>query len=101
MLIGNSLHVLCFGDSLTHGMTQHGTVYHPYALALQSTLQNAFPWLHVTVDERGQDGDLVASPVGHFLPRMETLCELTLTLVYMFSHVFLALHYLVSYTSPF
>ncbi|KAH8656985.1 SGNH hydrolase-type esterase domain-containing protein [Tricladium varicosporioides] len=75
MIIANSLHVLCFGDSITHGFSKMGTVYHPYAIALQASLESAFPSWNITIDEQGQNGDQVASPPGGFLPRMDILYE--------------------------
>ncbi|KAH6670089.1 SGNH hydrolase-type esterase domain-containing protein [Halenospora varia] len=75
MITANALHILCFGDSITHGFSKMGTLYHPYAIALQASLERAFPTWNITIDEQGQNGDQVASPPGGFLPRMDILYE--------------------------
>ncbi|KAF4627932.1 hypothetical protein G7Y89_g10219 [Cudoniella acicularis] len=75
MIMTKSLHILCFGDSLTHGYSKMGALYHPYSIALQASLEKAFPTMNITIDEQGQNGDQVTSPPGGFLPRMDILYE--------------------------
>ncbi|GAQ03721.1 hypothetical protein ALT_1042 [Aspergillus lentulus] len=65
------LSILCFGNSLTAGYYHFGCDYHPYALTLKDKLQAAFPTTTFTVDVDGLPGDLVISPVGTFLPRIQ------------------------------
>jgi len=67
------LHILCFGDSLTAGFSQYGTIYHPYAWSLQSSLESLLPSTTVINDIQGLSGDMVVYPLGRFLPRMEDL----------------------------
>jgi lysophospholipase L1-like esterase len=76
MLIAPSLHILCLGDSLTAGFYQGGAKYHPYTIALKSSLEKAFPSLNVSTDNQGASGDQVTSPPGQFLPRIEKACKL-------------------------
>jgi hypothetical protein len=71
------LSILCFGDSLTAGYYHFGCDYHPYALTLKDKLQAAFPTTTFTVDEDGLPGDLVTSPVGRSLPRIQAKCVLS------------------------
>ncbi|RDW84422.1 hypothetical protein BP6252_02012 [Coleophoma cylindrospora] len=66
----NPMTILCFGDSLTWGFSNGGFTQHPYALELQSSLMKYFPKDSISMDNRGQSGDLVISPPGGFLPRM-------------------------------
>lgn len=75
MMFGKSLHILCFGDSLTVGFSLTGAKPHPYEIAMRSTLQKAFPTFEITTDVQGLSGDQVTSPPGGFLPRMDVLCE--------------------------
>ncbi|EKD19074.1 GDSL-like Lipase/Acylhydrolase [Drepanopeziza brunnea f. sp. 'multigermtubi' MB_m1] len=75
MIITNSLHVLCFGNSITAGYTQGGRGFHPYAIALQEALEQAWPSWNISTDVQGLPGDQVISPPGAFLPRMDTLYE--------------------------
>ncbi|RHZ43193.1 SGNH/GDSL hydrolase family protein [Aspergillus thermomutatus] len=75
--MGKELSVLCFGDSLTAGYYHFGCDYHPYALTLKNKLQAAFPTTTFTVDEDGLPGDLVVSPAGKFLPRIQAKCVST------------------------
>jgi len=75
MLMANPIHILCFGDSLTAGFSQMGGLIHPYAGALKSSLEKAFPSTNITTDVQGLSGDQVTSPPGSFLPRMEILCK--------------------------
>ncbi|KAF4161812.1 hypothetical protein CNMCM6936_002965 [Aspergillus lentulus] len=65
------LSILCFGNSLTAGYYHFGCDYHPYALTLKDKLQAAFPTTTFTIDVDGLPGDLVISPVGTFLPRIQ------------------------------
>jgi lysophospholipase L1-like esterase len=75
MLMSNTLHLLCFGDSLTAGYSDPGVPFHPYTDALQASLATAFPSVNVTIDNHGLPGDQVTSPPGGFLPRMEIICR--------------------------
>jgi len=72
MIIENVLRVLCFGDSLTAGYA----VNHPYAFALRASLEKAFPqYDRIVTDVQGLPGDMVISPPGNYLPRMEKLYQ--------------------------
>ncbi len=73
--VGNSLRILCFGDSLTAGFSQGGALYHPYAGALKESLEKAFPLFNITTDVQGAPGDQVTTPPGNYLTRMDTLCK--------------------------
>ncbi|KAK0730855.1 SGNH hydrolase-type esterase domain-containing protein [Lasiosphaeris hirsuta] len=61
------LRILCFGDSLTAGYTQMGSVYHPYEETLQQMLEMAFPDVDIETVEDGKPGDTVKHG---FLPRI-------------------------------
>jgi hypothetical protein len=74
-MFGKSLHILCFGDSLSAGFTLTGPELHPYEIAMKSTLQKAFPTYEITTDVQGVAGDQVVTPPGGFLTRMDILCE--------------------------
>lgn len=65
-----SLRVLCFGDSLTAGFSSYGTVFHPYAEALEEKLAAAFPDTDVTVIENGMPGEIVSTEA--FSRRLES-----------------------------
>jgi hypothetical protein len=69
------LHVLCFGDSLTVGWWA-GTEIHPYAIKLkEQLLSSKLPgYQSVITDVEGQSGDIVNSPPGDFLERMQKRC---------------------------
>ncbi|KAF7927895.1 hypothetical protein EAE99_005272 [Botrytis elliptica] len=69
MLIMNPVHILCFGNSLTHGWPSN----HPYALALEDTFQTSSPYISIKTDVQGLPGDQVVSPPGHYLPRLDIL----------------------------
>lgn len=71
----NPLHILTFGNSITAGWTEMGTVYHPYSGKLVELLQKSLPSYNVTIDVQGLPGDRIVSPPGYFLPRMDTLCK--------------------------
>ena len=60
MLIENSIHILCFGNSLTAGFPMG----HPYAISLLETLEQALPSTVITTDVQGAPGDQVVSPPG-------------------------------------
>jgi hypothetical protein len=60
MLIEQSLHILCFGNSLTAGWPTS----HPYAISLLETLQKGLPSTVITTDVQGLPGDQVVSPPG-------------------------------------
>ena len=77
-----SLNIVCFGDSITKGFTQGGTVFHPYKNALIFFLRKEFPVVNITADIEGLSGDWVASPPGGFLPRMDILCKPLRQLLY-------------------
>lgn len=64
-----SLRVLCFGDSLTSGWSQHGTSAHPYSQSLTRVLSSAFPRLRVEAHADGLPGDVVVG--GRYLARIE------------------------------
>ncbi|OJJ49098.1 hypothetical protein ASPZODRAFT_13835 [Penicilliopsis zonata CBS 506.65] len=63
--------ILCFGNSLTAGYFHFGLEYHPYALRFKERLQAAFPSQAFTVDVEGLSGDLVITPPGCYLARMQ------------------------------
>lgn len=69
-----SLSILCFGDSLTAGFYHHGLEYHPYAKKLYECLQAAFPTAEFMIEVDGAPGDLVTSPPGSFLSRIQGKC---------------------------
>jgi lysophospholipase L1-like esterase len=75
MMLQKSLHILCFGDSLTAGFSLTGVEPHPYEIAMKRTLQKAFPTYQITTDLQGVSGDQVKTPPGGFLTRMDKLCE--------------------------
>ncbi|KAK3363119.1 SGNH hydrolase-type esterase domain-containing protein [Lasiosphaeria hispida] len=62
------LRILCFGDSLTAGYTQMGSVYHPYEETLRQMLEMAFPDVDIETVEDGKPGDTVKHG---FLPRIQ------------------------------
>jgi hypothetical protein len=74
MMIGSSLHILCFGDSLTAGWSSSGV--HSYSIALEASLTKALPDVKITIDNQGLNGDQVNTPPGGFLTRMDILCKL-------------------------
>lgn len=69
-----SLNILAFGNSLTAGWTR-GLYPHPYSIRLTSLLETALPQVNFTIDVQGQPGDMVVSPPGYYIPRMEALCK--------------------------
>ncbi|CEJ55729.1 hypothetical protein PMG11_01967 [Penicillium brasilianum] len=66
--------ILCFGDSLTAGWYKYGLEYHPYAKKLHECLQAAFPTTDIMIEVDGVPGDLVTSPPGSFLSRIQGRC---------------------------
>ncbi|KUJ11157.1 SGNH hydrolase [Mollisia scopiformis] len=79
MFLNNSLHILCFGDSLTAGwsLSTH-PVLHPYAGSLEATLGKSLPSINVSTDVQGVGGDQTECPPNvcpGFLPRMEKLYQ--------------------------
>ncbi|KAJ5690560.1 SGNH hydrolase [Penicillium macrosclerotiorum] len=76
------LSILCFGNSLTAGFHSYGLEFHPYAQKLVETIKNEFPGLEVQATVAGQSGDLVVSPPGAFLSRIEMKCDRTNDLGY-------------------
>lgn len=48
--------ILAIGDSLTEGLTNHASSFHPYSLRLQERLEKV---VNVTVDQRGISGEQV------------------------------------------
>ncbi|PYH85715.1 SGNH hydrolase [Aspergillus uvarum CBS 121591] len=72
--MSKSLSILCFGNSLTAGYYNWGLEYHPYAWKLEERLKAAFPTHTIRIDVDGLPGDLVNSPPGRFLPRLEQKC---------------------------
>ncbi|CZT00399.1 related to esterase [Rhynchosporium agropyri] len=73
MLLTNSLRVLCFGDSITAGHTQGGSLFHPYGIALKASLEKSLPTWNISIDIQGLGGDQAVSPPGVFFPRMDKL----------------------------
>jgi len=69
------LRILCFGDSLTEGYTQHGSRFTPYSETLLTALKSNLPLsskYNIAIDTDGMSGDLVT---GSFLGRMEDRCS--------------------------
>ncbi|PYH49690.1 SGNH/GDSL hydrolase family protein [Aspergillus saccharolyticus JOP 1030-1] len=75
--MSKSLSILCFGNSLTAGYYNWGQDYHPYAWKLEKRLKAAFPTHILRIDVDGLPGDLVKSPPGRFLPRLQQKCAAT------------------------
>lgn len=73
--MSKSLSILCFGNSLTAGYYNYGLAYHPYAWKLEERLKAAFPTHTIRIDVDGLPGDMVNSPPGRFLPRLEQKCK--------------------------
>ncbi|KAJ3125874.1 hypothetical protein HK098_008125 [Nowakowskiella sp. JEL0407] len=74
----NAFQILCFGDSLTEGWTEYGTIIHPYSISLQQTLLSAIPQfqtqqIRLEVYTDGQAGDKLYK--GKFLVRMHKCIE--------------------------
>jgi hypothetical protein len=67
------LRILCFGDSLTEGYSQHGLTFTPYSETLLQTLQQSSIGGHweIEVDTDGMSGDAVTYG---FRDRMEEHC---------------------------
>jgi lysophospholipase L1-like esterase len=68
------LRILCFGDSLTEGYTQHGLHYHPYSDTLLDKLRadlSLSTRYNISVDTDGMSGDQVT---GGFRRRMQDRC---------------------------
>jgi hypothetical protein len=68
------LRILCFGDSLTEGYTQHGLHYTPYSDTLLDKLRSNLSLstrYNISVDTDGMSGDQVT---GGFLTRMQDRC---------------------------
>lgn len=70
-----ALSILCFGNSLTAGFHQYGLEYHPYAEKLEERLKEVFPSHAIRIDVDGVPGDLVITPPGRFLTRMQEKCR--------------------------
>lgn len=66
-----SLRILCFGDSLTSGYAQLGTISHPYSQRLTTVLSASFPSLNIDAHTDGLPGDLVCTAGSRFLRRIE------------------------------
>lgn len=66
-----TLRILCFGDSLTEGYYNYGAAFEPYKDAMCAKLSKAFPNLQIDAEEDGLSGDLVNTPGGRFLRRIE------------------------------
>lgn len=62
------MRILCFGDSLTAGYSQFGTIYHPYKDRLEQLIAMAYPSLQVETVVDGMPGETV---VGGFERRMQ------------------------------
>ena len=68
--------ILCFGDSLTEGYTQAGTVWAPYGDALAKAINPMLRMAErrgVEVVEDGVSGDQVTA--GSFTSRMRERCK--------------------------
>jgi hypothetical protein len=68
------LRILCFGDSLTEGYTQHGLHYTPYSDTLFDKLRSNLSLstrYNISIDTDGMSGDQVT---GGFLTRMQDRC---------------------------
>jgi lysophospholipase L1-like esterase len=63
------LNIVCFGDSLTEGYSQFGSIFTPYSETMVSKLQAAFPTHKISAVTDGVSGDRVVS--GSFKRRME------------------------------
>lgn len=66
-----SLRILCFGDSLTSGYSQLGSVSHPYSQRLTAVLSGSFPSLNIDAHADGLPGDVVCTAGSRFLRRIE------------------------------
>lgn len=66
-----SLRILCFGDSLTSGYAQLGSITHPYSQRLATVLSASFPSLNIDAHTDGLPGDLVCTAGSRFLRRIE------------------------------
>lgn len=66
-----SLRILCFGDSLTSGYAQLGSISHPYSQRLTTVLSASFPSLNIDAHTDGLPGDLVCTAGSRFLRRIE------------------------------
>lgn len=66
-----SLRILCFGDSLTSGYSQWGSVTHPYSQRLTAVLSSSFPSLTIDAHTDGLPGDRVCTAGSRFLRRIE------------------------------
>ncbi|KAJ2893092.1 GDSL-like Lipase/Acylhydrolase [Zalerion maritima] len=66
-----TVRILCFGDSLTCGYTQDGTMYHPYAHNMMKILRMAFPEVKLDISVEGEAGDYVCPPQGYFYQRLK------------------------------
>lgn len=65
-----TLHIFCFGDSLTAGYSAYGTVYHPYSIALTKKLSRDLSDTQVVATDNGMPGDVVSQ--GAFAKRFES-----------------------------
>jgi lysophospholipase L1-like esterase len=68
------LRILCFGDSLTEGYTQHGLNFAPYSETLLDKLRSNLSLstrYNISIDTDGMSGDQVT---GGFLTRMKDRC---------------------------
>ncbi|PMD13280.1 SGNH hydrolase [Hyaloscypha hepaticicola] len=73
------LRILCFGDSLTEGYTQHGMDFTPYSDTLLDKLRanlSLSTRYNISIDTDGMSGDQVT---GGFLVRMKKRYEYQLT----------------------
>ncbi|KAI3395983.1 hypothetical protein diail_553 [Diaporthe ilicicola] len=66
-----SLRILCFGDSLTSGYSQLGSITHPYSQRLTSVLSASFPSLTIDAHADGLPGDVVCTAGSRYLRRIE------------------------------
>jgi lysophospholipase L1-like esterase len=68
-----SVNILCFGDSLTEGLSDWDMPMTPYADSMREWLQAAWPSTKLTVDVNGMSGDLVVQ--GLFPTRITSSCK--------------------------
>ncbi|KAK2609931.1 hypothetical protein N8I77_003400 [Diaporthe amygdali] len=66
-----SLRILCFGDSLTSGYSQMGSITHPYSERLTDILSTSFPSLNIDAHTDGLPGDVVCTAGSRYLRRIE------------------------------
>ncbi|KAJ3294854.1 hypothetical protein HK104_003226 [Borealophlyctis nickersoniae] len=58
-----TLRILCFGDSLTNGYANHGTLHHPYSIQLEKRFKEDGRF-KIEIETLGVSGDTVLSQGG-------------------------------------